>query len=183
MPVFSLTFATPLCWSGPSGHCGCAWMASTRCGCRCIGPGGSTSATTEAWRGWTRQRQLPSMERLRWRSGGARLTSLLPQWAQTMTTTLLSARWDMISTAHSHNALSKLISYVHTGLTKGSMTMTDLCSQAVNRAFVNEWMKSAEMTRVQSVDLRLCASVFLSAARSAWISKCFKQTTVQVKFD
>lgn len=98
----SLIFATPLCWSGPSGHCGSSWTASTRCGCRCTGHGGSTSATMEAWRGWTRPRRLPNMERLKSRSGGARLTFPLLLWAQNMTTIVSSARWDMISSVQTH---------------------------------------------------------------------------------
>lgn len=103
MPASSLTFATPLCWNGPSGHCGWFWMALTRCGCLFIGPGDSTSDTTEAWLAWTRPRQPPSTERLKWRSGGARSTSLLPPWAQSTTTTLSSARWDMLSAVYTNN--------------------------------------------------------------------------------
>lgn len=92
MLALSLTFATPLCWKGPSGHYGWSWTVLTKCGYQFIGPGDSMSATMGAWQGLIRQKRLPSTERLRWKSGDARLISLPPKWAQITATTLSSVR-------------------------------------------------------------------------------------------
>ncbi len=93
MRVMSLTSATRLCWSVPSGPCGWCWTASIRCGCPCIAPGVWTSATTAAWRASTRPRRRPNTARPRWRSGDAPTTSHHHPWTPSTTSTPPSARW------------------------------------------------------------------------------------------
>jgi len=76
MPATSSTFASPRYRSGPSVPSGPSWMPSIRCGYRLSGPGDWTRGIMGHSPVWTRPRRRRSMERSRWRSGGARTTFL-----------------------------------------------------------------------------------------------------------